>query len=62
MFISSSIFSGLELWSVNYKLKSFKNIKILGEISNNWPNYLLGTNAYRALESYLMFADNITMD
>ena len=47
MFISSSISSNLELWSVNHTLiyensesKFFKNIKCLGEISNNWPSDL----------------------
>ena len=41
MFISSSISGGLEFWSVNHtstygnsELKAFKNIKLLGEISN----------------------------
>ena len=42
---------GLEFWSVNHtstyeisELKVFKNIKFLGEISNNWLNDSLGTN------------------
>ena len=58
MFILSSISSGLEFWSVNHtsiyensELKVFKNIKFLGEISNNWSNDLLGTNVYKTLES-----------
>ena len=58
MFILSSISSSLEFWSVNHTLlyknsesKDFKNIKLLGEISNNWPNDVLGTNVYKALES-----------
>ena len=58
MFILSSISSGLEFWSVNYtsiyensELKVFKNIKFLGELFNNWPNDLLGTNVYKFLES-----------
>ena len=45
MFILSSISSGLEFWSVNHismyeilELNVFKNIKFLGEISNNWPH------------------------
>ena len=53
----SSIPSGLQFWSVNptsiyenSELKTFKNIKLLGEISNNWPNDLLQTNVYKALE------------
>ena len=57
MFILSSISSGLEFWSVNHiliyensELKVFKNINILGEISNNWPNDLLGINVYNTLE------------
>ena len=51
MFILSSISRGLDFWSVNHtsiyensELKVFKNIKFLAEISNNWPNDLLGTN------------------
>ena len=56
MFILSSVFSGLELLSVNppeymNKFKVFQNIKLLGEISYNSPNYLLGANIYRTLES-----------
>ena len=50
MFILSSISRSLEFWSVNHtsiyqnsELKIYKNTKILGEISNNWPNNLLGT-------------------
>ena len=57
-FLLSSISSSLEFWSVNYtsikensELKVFKNI-FFGEISNNWPNNLLGTNVYKILESY----------
>ena len=51
MFILSSTFGGLEFWSVdhtsileNSELKVFKNLKCLGEISNNWPNDLFATN------------------
>ena len=58
MFILSSISNGLEFWSVNHtsihensELKVFKNINILGDISNDWPNDLLGTNLYNTLES-----------
>ena len=58
MFVLSSISSSLEFWSVNYTsiyensaLKVFKNIKFLGELSNNLPNDLLGTNFYNILES-----------
>ena len=61
IFILSSIFSGLELWSVNdtsiyenSELKVFKNIKFLDEIFDNWPNDLLGINVYKTLN----FADN----
>ena len=35
----------------NSKLNVFTNIKFLGEISNNWPYDLLGTNVYKTLES-----------
>ena len=58
MFILSSISSSLEFWSINHtslyknsESKDFKNIKLLGEISNNWPNDVLGTNVYKTLES-----------
>ena len=57
MFILSSISSGLEFWSVT-KLQYMKilnqlflkRIKLLGEISNNWPNDILGTNVYKTPE------------
>ena len=70
MFILSFISSGLELWSVNHtsiyensELKVFKNITFLGEISNNWPKDLLGTNVYKILWIMLIIiVDNITMD
>ena len=52
MFILSSISSNLEFSSPNHtwlcetsELKVFKNINILGEMSNNWPNNLFGTNS-----------------
>ena len=58
IFILSSISSGLEFWSVNHtsiyensESKVFKNIKCLGEISNNWLNDLWGKNVYKTLES-----------
>ena len=58
MFILSSISRGLDFWRVNHtsiyeisETKVFKNIKFLGEISNNWPSDLLGTNLYKTLES-----------
>ena len=58
-FILSSIFSGLEFWSVNhtsicesFEFNVFKNIKFWGEISNNWPNDLLGTNVYKTLDFF----------
>ena len=57
MFILSSISSGLEFWPVNRtsmyenpESKVFENIKFMGEISNNCPNDLLGTNVYKTLE------------
>ena len=53
----SFISKGLEFWFVketsiyeNYESKVFKNTKFLGEISNNWPNNLLGTNVFKTLE------------
>ena len=59
MFILSSASRGLEVWSVyhtsiiyeNSELKVFKNVKFLWEISNYWPNGLLGTIVYKTLES-----------
>ena len=58
MFVSSSISSGWEFWSVNdtsiyenSELKVFNNIKLFGELSNNWPNDLLETKVYETLES-----------
>ena len=59
MFISSCIYSNLECWlSVNHtwiyensELMVSKFIKVLGEISINWINDLLGTNVYIAFES-----------
>ena len=65
MLILSSISKSLEYFSKNNisahgnntsanetsKSKVFKNIKFLGEISNNWLNYSLGTNVYRTIES-----------
>ena len=33
------------------EVKAFKNIKFFGELSSNWPNYLLGTNVYKTPES-----------
>ena len=65
MFTFSSISRSLEFWSVNYTSMYgdswvfFKVKKYLGEISNNWPDHLLGTNVYNTLE---FCVDNITMD
>ena len=57
MFILTSISNGLEFWSVNHtsiyensESKLLKNVKFLGEISNNLPNNLLGTKVYKALK------------
>ena len=57
IFSFSSISSGLEFWSVyhgsiceNSESNVFKDIKFLGEMFNNWPNDLLGTNVYKTLE------------
>ena len=57
MFILSSIFSELKVWSVNhtsinenFEWKVFKNVKLLGEMSKNWPKDLLPTNAYKNLQ------------
>ena len=59
MFILSSIFTGLDLWSVNHtsvyensKSKVFLKVTFLGEISKNWLNYLLGINVYKTREMF----------
>ena len=59
MFILFPISSDLEFWSVNHtsiyensESKVFKNIKLLGEMSNDWSNDLSGINVYKTLESY----------
>ena len=51
------ISSGLEFRSINhtsiyenFKLKVFKNIKFLGQISYNWSNNLFGKNVCRTPE------------
>ena len=58
MFTLFSIYSGLEVSSVNHAsikeksdLKVFKKITFSGEIPNNLPNNLLGSNLYKSLES-----------
>ena len=69
MFILSSISRGLELWSdhtsilqENPELKVLKNIKFLGEISNNWQNDLFGTNVYNCWMVLIIIVDNVTMN
>ena len=65
MLILSSISSGLEFWSENQTYikianqKLFKNIKFIGEISNNWLNDLLEANVYKTLESYLQYYNGL---
>ena len=58
MFVLYFVSSGLEFQSVNHtsiyensELKVFKNIKFLGEISNNSLNGLLKSKACKTLES-----------
>ena len=61
MLILSSISSGLEFWSENHTYikvanqNLLKNIRFLGEISNNLSNDLLEANVYKTLESYLQY-------
>ena len=67
MFIQFSIISGLKSWLVNHtpiyqNSNIFKNIELLGEISNNWPNNLLGTNVQKTWILLMIITDNITMD
>ena len=59
MFILSSVSIRLEIRSVSYtsvnensELKVIKNMKFVGEISNNWLNDLFGTNVYATLECW----------
>ena len=59
MLIVSSISRGLGFWSLNHisiykisELNFFKKIKVLGELSSNWPYDLLGTNVYNTLDFY----------
>ena len=54
MSILSSISSKLEFWPVNhtsiyetFEWRVFKSIKYFGEISNNLPIDLFGTNLYK---------------
>ena len=58
MFILSFISNSLEFWSVNHtsiyensESKVIENMTFSGEISNKWPNDLLGTNLYKTYES-----------
>ena len=58
LFILSSISVGLEFWSVNHtwiyensESKVIENMTFSGEISNKWPNDLLGTNVCKTYES-----------
>ena len=71
MIILSSVPNGLEFGSVNHtsiyensELNVIKNINVLDEISNNWPNKWFIRN--KCIEdSWIMFiivADNIIMD
>ena len=55
--ILSSISRGLKFLSVNNTSihensgsNVFKTIRFLGEISNNWPNNLLGKNVFKTPE------------
>ena len=55
-FIMFAIFIGWEFWFLNYTLmnKNYelnicKTIKLVGEISNNYPNSLFGMNESKAL-------------
>ena len=57
IFILSSVSREFGFCSVNHtsncnnsESNVFKNIKFLGEISNNWPNDLLGPSVYKTLE------------
>ena len=57
IFILPSISRALEFLSVsntsiykNSESKVFKDMKLLGEISNIWTKDLLGTNVYKTLE------------
>ena len=69
----SSISSDLEIWLANRtsiyensELKVFLKTKCSVEISNNWPNDLLGTNVYKCMQDFwillIVIVDNITAD
>ena len=53
--ILSYLSTGLEFWSVNhiliYENSESQVLKILGQISNNWPNDLLAANVCKTCES-----------
>ena len=58
MIILFPISSGLEFWSGNHssiyensEKQVLKNVRVLGEIANNWANNLLGKNVYKTHES-----------
>ena len=69
----SSISSDLEIWLANRtsiyensELKFFLKTKCSVEISNNWPDELLGTNVYKCIQDFwillIVIVDNITAD
>ena len=59
MFILSSITSRLEFWSVNHT-SIYQNIYIFCEISNKWPNDLLGANSHKIVP--IIVVNNITLN
>ena len=59
LMLCCSISIGLEFWSVNHtsihknsESNVLKNIKLSGEIFDNWPKDLLGTNVYKILNFF----------
>ena len=56
MFVLPSMSRGLRFWCVNHtsiyencESNVFKKINFSGEISNNWPNDLLGSIVYKTI-------------
>ena len=65
MCIWSSMSSSLEFWSVNdteiyenFMSKVFKNIKYLGEISNNWSDAWLETKTLDHVDNHCWWYSN----
>ena len=65
-----SICNGWLFWFVNhtsmawtYQLNVFKKLKVVGEISSDYPNDLFETFVYKTLESilWIIIVDDVTL-